>query len=70
MSTASAVWVVALVAVYALAGLVFAVPFLVRGVTRIDHAAHGTSLTFRLVILPGVVVLWPVLLRQWMRGGS
>jgi hypothetical protein len=52
-------------AVYAIAGMVFAIPFLMRGVVRIDDRAHSAGLGFRLIILPGVIALWPVLIRRW-----
>jgi hypothetical protein len=61
------VWFVQL---YLLAGLVFAVAFVLGGVQRIDHAAAGTGWGFRLIILPGVVAFWPVLLRRWVRGAQ
>lgn len=61
-------WFVGIVAGYAVLGLLFAGPFLVRGVTRLDPAARGTSLAFRLAILPGTVALWPVLARKWAGG--
>lgn len=48
-------------------GLVVALPFLTLGVGRIDPAARG-AWTFRLLALPGCVVLWPVVLRNWIRG--
>jgi len=54
--------------IYLLCGLVFAVPFVVVGVKRIDpHALHG-SWGFRLLIFPGAMALWPLLLRRWMSG--
>jgi hypothetical protein len=47
-------------------GLVFAILFVIRGVGRIDpHAAHG-SWGFRILILPGTVLLWPILARRWL----
>jgi hypothetical protein len=57
---------------YLLAGLLFGLAFVTVGVTRIDPAARGTSATFRLLILPGAVALWPVLATKWARpeGGS
>lgn len=51
--------------IYAAAGLVFAVFFLWRGVARLDSAAAGSPLGFRLIILPGVVALWPLLAWRW-----
>lgn len=54
--------------IYLLCGLVFAVPFVVVGVKRIDpHALHG-SWGFRLLVFPGAMALWPLLLRRWMSG--
>jgi hypothetical protein len=54
--------IVALAGAYVAAGAVFAVAFLTWGVSRIDPAARKGTLGFRLIILPGVVALWPVLL--------
>ena len=55
---------------YALLGLGFALPFLRWGITRVDTAARGTSLGFRLLLLPGSVALWPLLAWRWRRGGE
>ena len=53
---------------YFLGGFLFAGPFVLVGVKRIDpHAAHG-SWGFRLLIIPGTMVFWPVLLRRWLKG--
>ena len=53
---------------YVLAGLLFAVPFVLRGVNRIDPVARAGTWGFRLIILPGIVALWPLLARRWWRG--
>ena len=54
--------------IYLACGLVFAIPFALIGVKRIDpHATHG-SWGFRLLIMPGTMALWPLLLRRWMSG--
>ena len=53
---------------YLACGIVFAVPFVVLGVGRIDpHATHG-SWGFRVLILPGTVFLWPLLAKRWVQG--
>ena len=53
---------------YFACGLVFAVPFALVGVKRIDpHAAHS-SWGFRLLIAPGAMAVWPVLLKRWLGG--
>ncbi|RKY17010.1 MAG: hypothetical protein DRQ55_16750 [Planctomycetota bacterium] len=48
-------------------GLVFGVAFVSVGITRVDPAAKGSSVRFRLLILPGVAALWPLLALRWMR---
>jgi membrane protein implicated in regulation of membrane protease activity len=63
-------WFVNLAIIYAMIGLVFAIAFIIIGIGRIDPAAKGSPLTFRLLILPGVAVLWPVLLKRWLGGQS
>lgn len=55
-------------AAYLIVGLVFAAIFLTRGIHRVDPSASGSAVTFRLVILPGVVALWPFVLSTWRRG--
>lgn len=51
-------------------GLLFALPFLARGLAKIDPAAVGTSWGFRLLILPGVVTFWPLMALRWLRGST
>lgn len=54
-----------LLASYLACGLVFAIPFALVGVRKIDpHAAHG-SWGFRLLIIPGTLAFWPLLLKRW-----
>src|SRR6266540_18584 len=49
--------------IYLLCGLVFAIPFVLVGVAKIDpNAAHG-SWGFRLLIIPGTMFLWPLRLQ-------
>ena len=63
-------WIVQLVGAYLMAGLVFAVPFAFWLVNRLDAvAAHGTR-TFRFLIIPGAILLWPLLLGRVLRGQS
>jgi len=56
-----------IVGLYLAAGLVFAVPFAIIGVTRIDENAVGSKWGFRLIIIPGSIVFWPLLLRKWLK---
>jgi hypothetical protein len=57
-----------LLAAYLACGLLFAIPFALVGVKRIDpHAAHGTW-GFRVLIIPGATAFWPLLLKRWLGG--
>lgn len=53
---------------YALLGAIFAAAFVTIGVKRIDPQAKGSSLGFRLLIFPGSIAFWPLLLRRWISG--
>ncbi len=57
-----------LLGAYLACGLVFAIPFALAGAKKIDpHATHG-SWGFRVLIVPGTMALWPLLLRRWTAG--
>jgi hypothetical protein len=57
-----------LLGLYLACGFLFAVPFVLSGANRIDpHAAKG-SWGFRLLIIPGAMAFWPLLLRRWLKG--
>ena len=63
----AAIFLIAL-GVYLACGFVFAIPFVLKGAKRIDpHAAQG-SWGFRLLIFPGAMAFWPLLLRRWEGG--
>ena len=53
---------------YGLTGLLFAAAFVWFGVQRLDSEARGSGIAFRLLILPGVIAFWPMLLVRWIRG--
>jgi hypothetical protein len=53
-------------AAYAALGVLFALAFVTRGVGRVDSAARGAPLLFRLLILPGAALLWPVMASLWL----
>ena len=55
--------------VYAALGALFALEFVAAGVPRIDSQAKGSGLAFRILIFPGTVAFWPLLLHRWLRGG-
>jgi hypothetical protein len=66
MPLALAQWIVALLTLYASIGALFSLVFATFGVGRVDVAARGASLRFRVLILPGVAALWPLMLRRWV----
>ena len=51
-------------------GLVVALALELRGLARIDPAVTGSSWGFRIAIFPGLVALWPLLLRRWLAGAN
>ena len=52
---------------YGLTGAVFAVAFVMMGIHRVDSVAEHAPLGFRLIVLPGVAALWPLMLVRWLR---
>ena len=54
--------------VYTTIGLLFAAVFLMTGIKHVDPASTGSSVGFRLIILPGVAALWPLMLKRWIQG--
>jgi len=66
----AAEWFVNLLTVYAAIGIAFALLFAAAGAQRIDAAAKGAGIGFRIMILPGAAALWPILLPRWARGSS
>jgi hypothetical protein len=68
ISTQLATWIVRLAGAYLAAGVLFAVPFAFRLVNRLDAVAARGTLPFRLLLIPGATLLWPLLLIRWLRG--
>jgi hypothetical protein len=56
-----------IVALYFFAGILFAIFFSIKGIQKVDPSTHGSGLGFRIIIIPGVVTLWPVLLIKWIK---
>ena len=53
---------------YTSIGFVFALTFLTWGLESSDPAASGTSNLFKLFILPGITVFWPLFAIRWIIG--
>lgn len=48
-------------------GFLFAMPFVVLGARKIDPHAGPATWGFRLFIIPGTMIFWPLLLSRWCR---
>lgn len=68
MTVAWAEAVVDAVALYLATGALFAVVFLAIGLRRLDPIAAAGPLRFKLLIAPGVIAIWPVLVALWAAG--
>jgi hypothetical protein len=60
--------VVDAIGLYFAIGLVFAFVFLAFGLRRLDPVAAAGPLRFKLLIAPGVVALWPLMILLWAGG--
>jgi hypothetical protein len=70
MSVDSAQAIVGALAGYLVLGLAFALAFITRGIAAIDPAARGMPRLARLLIVPGIAALWPLMLWKWFRQKS
>ncbi|MEM9163922.1 MAG: hypothetical protein AAGC54_12745 [Cyanobacteria bacterium P01_F01_bin.4] len=61
-------WLIKLVQVYFIAGLIFAILFSLFGVQRTDPSARALAPLFRLMIIPGVSIFWPMFALRLVRG--
>jgi hypothetical protein len=55
-----------ILATYFLCGLIFAIVFIIKGITMIDENAQGSTIGFKIIIIPGVMVFWPLLFKKWL----
>jgi hypothetical protein len=66
MSRVAAAWIVEFALLYAAIGLGLGLAFLLRAVERFDAAARG-AYAFRILLLPGLALLWPYVAWRWWR---
>lgn len=62
------VWALRIASGYLLVGILFAFAFVAKGAGKIDPVAKHGTWGFRVLIFPGVVAFWPLLLSRWVRG--
>jgi hypothetical protein len=53
--------------IYLALGLLFAVGFSWRGWRAIEKPEVEGTLVFKIMLIPGASLLWPLLLRRWLR---
>ena len=59
--------IVPIVAAYIGVGILFGIFFAVSGAARLDSAAIGSPITFRILTIPAATALWPLLLVKMLR---
>ena len=59
--------IVTVVEIYTGFGLLFSIWFVVRGVTIVDESASGSGVLFRLLLIPGSTVFWPLLAKRCVK---
>ena len=51
-------------------GAIFSIPFMIKWIYRLDEATCESSLAFKVAILPGCIIFWPVLLKKYWNSKS
>ena len=57
-------------AIYLCCGFVFALAFIFKGVQVVDDGAHESGIGFKIIIFPGTMVFWPLLLNKWIKASK
>lgn len=66
----TAEWILVALILYLAVGALFGLLFVSLAVTRVDPAAAHARWTFRAIIAPGVMLLWPLMARRWWRAAA
>lgn len=53
---------------YLAVGALVALAFLPRGVLAIDDGLRASPVMVRVLLVPGMMLLWPIFLRRWISG--
>ena len=61
MAEAVASNIVTLAAMYLATGFLYMLIVQLKGAASFDRAAQGAGVGFKLIIIPGLILLWPVL---------
>lgn len=57
-------------ALYAAAGIIIGILFVLFGVTRVLPHPVGVTVGARILLFPGSALLWPMVLRRWLKFGN
>ncbi len=59
--------VLLIVEIYIMIGVVFSIPFHWKGLAIVDKDTVGSTLLFKILITPGIIIFWPHLLYKWKK---
>ncbi|HLK27642.1 MAG TPA: hypothetical protein VKT28_03620 [Puia sp.] len=62
--------ILAVIGIYLICGFVFAIAFVTKGINKVDEGAHGSTIGFKIIIIPGVIVFWIFLLKKWLQANK
>lgn len=62
--------ILSIVSIYLICGFVFAIAFITKGIDKVDEGAHGSTIGFKIIIIPGVIVFWVLLLKKWLNANK
>ena len=60
-------YVFAIIGIYFLLGFLFYLVFVFKWAAEMDENFRGSGFGFKLLILPGILALWPVLFAKWKK---
>ena len=66
MTLVWAQWLLGAIAVYLALGVIVAAFVVAAGLPRMDPATQGMAWSARLLLLPGVAALWPLMAWKWL----
>ncbi len=57
----------AIFGIYLLAGALFALVFLAKGITQVDPDTKGAGFFFKTLLFPGLCLFWVFFLLKWLK---
>jgi hypothetical protein len=53
---------------YGIIGTVFSALYVIFGIENADPAAKGANISFKLTVIPGIIIFWPLFAIRWIIG--